>query len=52
MAVEDAVHLQHASCLAKVNIGPHGISGSPFVYDDEAKSLDVGQIGVVQVLID
>jgi hypothetical protein len=52
MAVENAVHLQHAGRLAEVDVSADGIASAPFVDDDEAEGLDVSEDGVVQILVD
>jgi hypothetical protein len=52
MAIDDPVHLQQPSGLAEVDIGTDGIPATPFVDNDEAKGLDVGEAGLVQVGVD
>jgi hypothetical protein len=52
VAVEDPVHLEHASSLAKENIRPDSVPSPPFMDYNQAKGLNVGQVRVIKVLVD
>lgn len=52
MAIKDPIHLQQPSGLAEVDVGAHSISAAPFMDDDQAESLDVGEVGLVQIGVD
>lgn len=52
VAVEDAVHLKHASSLPEIDVGTHSIASTPLMNNNEAESLDIGQVGVIKVLVD
>lgn len=52
MAIKNPVHLQQPRGLAEIDVGTDGIPTAPFVNDDEAESLDISEIRLVQVGID
>lgn len=52
MTIKDPIHLQEPGGLAEVDVGANSISAAPFVNDDQAESLDVGEVGLVQIGVD
>lgn len=52
MTIKDPIHLQEPGGLAEVDVGANSVSAAPFVNDDQAESLDVGEVGLVQIGVD